>query len=506
MAKTEKTNIQQWTPALIMRKESFRRAMPSNFPIEEQRKGNPDYETNRLTDPIKYTYPTQDDFLREYNPNSHAINSIKYYPNQIFADKKTGHFKTKIRSRVSIAWQRRIHTKRLVALTGFDPDLSLPRSKTDISSLDLLKQYKEGWATKNMDSVVHLAISSDLKVGDVAICGYKSNGRFGTRIFAYDKGDTLYPHYDPMTGRLNLFGRMFSVTMNNPKDEVQYETIKYLDVWDNRNYMQYRTLASWENKKNAGSDEWMMSVEPKPHSFHEVPIAYHRYGEPCWAGSQSLIEQNELTFSQLSENNAQFALRILYSLGAEFEMESSQDGTPMQISSTDPNAKIGFLESAEKSTSYETELNKQEKEIMRCSFAVETPEIKSGSDISSLTVKTMMQDSYVKALDDSKIYQEFLDDVCRIFAEGYGTEIGKEADITGLGVKAKLQPWVFMSETECVNTVVQLVSINVLSRRSAVEYIYETLGLGSVDEADRVFQEEHDRLVQEGQIQQNANV
>ena len=63
-----------------------------------------------------------------------------------------------------------------------------------------------------------------------------------------------------------------------------------------------------------------------------------------------------------------------------------------------------------------------------------------------------------------------------------------------------------MSETECVNTVVQLVSINVLSRRSAVDYIYETLGLGSVDEAERVFQEEHDRLVQEGQIQQNANV
>lgn len=504
MTKTQ-PNIKLWTPTQIMRKESFRRAMPGTFPVDVQRKGNPDYETNRLNDPIKYTYPTQDDFLREYDPASHAINSIKYYPNQIFMDKQTGHFKTKIRSRVSIAWQRRIHVKRVVALTGFDPDLSLPRSKTDIKSLDLLKMYKEGWALKNMDSVVHLAISSDLKVGDVAVCGYKSKGVFGTRIFSYDRGDTLYPHYDPMTGRPNFFGRMFSVTMTNPKDSTQFETIKYLDVWDDLNYMQHRTLASWEKSKNPGADEWIVSVEPKPHGFREVPVAYHRYGEPCWAGSQSLIEQNELTFSQLSENNAQFALRILYSLGAEFEMETSQDGTPMQISSTDPNAKIGFLESAEKSTSYETELNKQEKEIMRCSFAVETPEIKSGSDISSLTVKTMMQDSYVKALDDSKIYQDFLDDICRIFAEGYGTEIGKEADITGLGVKAKLQPWVFMSETECVNTVVQLVSIGVLSKRSAVDYIYETLGMGSVDEAERVFQEEHDRLVQENSIVQNAN-
>ena len=501
----EQPTITSMTPQQIMRKESFRRALPGKNDIGAERRGSADYESNRLYDPIKYWYPTQDDFLREFDPASHAINSIKYYPNLIFTEQKTGHFKAKVRSRVSVAWQRRIHTKRLVALTGFDPDLSMPRSKTDKVSQEYLRNYKEGWDKKNMDSVVHLAIASDLKVGDVAVCGYKSKGRFGTRIFAYDKGDTLFPQYNPMTGELSLFGRMFSVTVTNPNDKEVTDTIKYLDVWDDKNYMQYRTLASWEDRKDAIDSEWKVEVQPKPHNFREIPIAYHRYGEPCWAGSQSLIEQNELTLSQLSENNAQFALRILYSLGAEFDMESTDDGTPLQITSTDPNAKVGFLEGAEKSSSYELELNKQEKEIMRCSFAVETPEIKSGSDISSLTVKTMMQDSYVKALDDAKEYQSFLDDVCRIFAEGYGTEIGKEADLTSLGVKAKLQPWVFMSESECVNTVVQLVAIGVLSKRSAVEYIYETIGLGNIDEAERVFQEAHDQLVLENQVTTNIN-
>ena len=115
-----------------------------------------------------------------------------------------------------------------------------------------------------------------------------------------------------------------------------------------------------------------------------------------------------------------------------------------------------------------------------------------------------MQDSYVKALDDAKEYQGFLNKVTEIFAEGYGTEIGKEADLISLGVKARMQPWVFMSESEVVNTVVQLVSINVLSKRSAIEYIYETLGLGSVDEAERVFQEAHDELT--GQQTVNANI
>ena len=488
----------------ILRKQSFRRAIPADDATGEiHYGGSPDYDSNAANLPIKYWYPTQDDFLREYDPSAHRINSIKYYPNIVWTEQQTGAFKAKVRSRVSVAWQRRIHTKRLVAVTGFDPDITLPRSKTDEASHEKLKLFKEGWAAKDMDAAIHLAIGADFKVGDVAIVGFKSKGKFGYRIFSYDKGDVLYPHYDPITGELGVFGRKFTVEETNPNDEAFTEKVSYLDVWDDKYYMQYKQIPSWE-KSQKNNAEWEVVVKPTTHKFRSIPVAYHRYGEPVWAGSQSLIEQNELALSQLSENNAQFALRILYSLGAEFEMDTSSDGTPLQISSTDPNAKVGFLDNAEKSSSYELELNKQEKEIMRCSFAVETPELKSGSDISSLTVKTMMQDSYVKALDDSKEYQSFLNDVVRIFAEGYGTEIGNEADMVSLGVKAKLQPWVFMSESECVNTVVQLVSVGVLSKRSAIEYIYETLGLGSVDEAERVFQEAHDELV--GQQTVNPNV
>ena len=138
---------------------------------------------------------------------------------------------------------------------------------------------------------------------------------------------------------------------------------------------------------------------------------------------------------------------------------------------------------------------------MRCSFAVESPELKSGADISSLTVKTLMQDSYLKALDDACEYQAFLNTLVKIFIEGYGTEVGKISEFKGLNIKVELQPWTFMAETEIVNTVVQLVSIGVLSKQSATEYIYEKLGLGSLDEAKRLLQQEHDELVGEMQMQ-----
>lgn len=493
-------NINEMKPEMILRKEAFRRAKPLPFDLPETG-GSADYNTNLNRSQIQYSYLSQDDFLREFNPESHQINSLKYYPNLLYMDKEqSGKYQAKVRSRVAVAWQRRIHTKRLVALTGYDPDISISRTKTDEASQEALKAFKEGWSLKGMDTAVHLAIAADGKVGDTALVGFKDNGKFGYRLFSYDKGDALYPHFDPMTGKIAIFGRRFK--RDEYDDKGNKETIVVLDVWDETYYMQYREATSWEKQRGAG--DWLVEVAPKPHKFGFCPVAYHRYGEPFWSASQSLIEQDELALSQLAENNAQYALRILYTMGAEFEMEGSTDGTPRLISSTDPNAKAGFLEPADSSSSYELQLKTLEKEIMRCSFCVETPELKSGSDLSSLTVKMLNADSYLKALDDSREYRGFLDTIKDIFIEGYGTESMKRAEFLKLNVVVKLQPWVFMSEGDVVNTLVQLVSIGVLSKRSATEYAYETLGLGSVDEADRVLGEAHDELVAQGKLKEQT--
>lgn len=463
--------------AWVLTKDAFVRSMPSDM----------------AGAPLDFEKVSQQEFLREYDPHSHKINAIKYYPNLIFQDggESPARVQVKARARTAVAWQRRILTKRLVALTGYDPDITSLRSKSDEKLQQALADFKEGWGIKKMDAAVHLAIKSDLLVADTALCGYKSGGRFGYRLFSFDKGDTLYPHYDAMTGELTLFARSFRRKITN-EAKGDTETVTFLDIWDQTYYVQYRSAASWE--VTAGGGQWVISEPLKPHAFPFCPVAYHRYGEPCWAGSQSLIEEHELAISQLAENNAQYALRILYTLGAEFEMEGSTDGTPNRIDSIDPNAKVGFLEPADASGSFELQLKSLEREIMRCSFAVESPELKSGADISSLTVKTLMQDSYLKALDDAKEYQGFLDKVVDIFIEGYGTETGKRADFLDLMPTATLHPYVFMSETEVVNTVVQLVSVGVLSKRSATEYVFEALGLGSLDEAKRLLQQEHDEL------------
>jgi hypothetical protein len=406
-----------------------------------------------------------------------------------------GKISAKIKSRIAVAYQERILTKRLVTLTGNNVDLKLANSKRLKSDQEMLNLFREGWDTHNIETCLYQAFKADGKTGDCAVCFYMQDGKVGWRVFSYENGDVLYPHYDPITGKLAVFGRRYSV-----RDAQDNETAEYLDVYDNKYYVRYKqdkkgVKGAVNIIKNAlGYDGWVVDQAPVQHNFPRIPICYDRYGEPFWANSQDSIDLYELTISQLAENNQAYALRILYAMGGEIELRTTIDGTPSMINAADPNAKVGFLEPADSSKSFELQLQILEKAIMRNSFASETPELKSGSDLSSPTIRMMMMDSYQKAQDDALHFQPFLDDVVELFKYGYGIESEKSSAFNLLQIKAEIFPYVFMSETEVVSNIVQSVAINALSRRSASEMLYD-LGYGVISEYDRLVEEERERLV-----------
>lgn len=201
-----------------------------------------------------------------------------------------------------------------------------------------------------------------------------------------------------------------------------------------------------------------------------------------------------------------YALRILYTFGASMDMKSNLDGTPNRIDSTDPNAKVGFLEPADASSSFQLQLETLERNIMRCSFAVETPEIKSGADMSSLTVKMLFADSYQKALEDSMHYQKFIDKVIELFKYAYGVESDNISDFNILKVKGEILPYIFMSDQEVVANIVQGVSVKALSKKAANAQFYQ-MGYCEVNDYQTTLQEEHDELVGDATIsQRDVNV
>ena len=486
-------SIATMKPGDIMKKPAFKRLRPRETMDEACAKmpiGNREsVDSTGMETPV-YDIYSQTDFLREFDVNSHKINSIKYYPN-ILNEKLSHKITQKIRSRVAIGFQSRIHTKRLTALIGNNVSMRLIKGNTAVGrQQDMLAMFREGWEEKDMEVAMHEAISSDGKTGDCAICFYLSNNKLGWRTFSFEKGDILYPHFDPLTGELALFGRLYSMIGDDGK------STDYLDVYDRTSYVRYK------KSKLVG---WKVDIGPMPHGFQECPVAYHRYGEPFWAQSQDLIDGYEVALSQFCENNAAYALRILYAMGQSMDVKASIDGTPMRIDSPDPNAKVGFLEPADASSSFEAQLSTMEKNIMRSSFAVETPEIKSGADMSSLTVKMLFADTYLKALEDSQNYQLFLARVTRLFKYGYGIETGNVSDMEVFKVKAELAPFIFMSETETVNSIVQLVGSGVLSKKTASEIAYES-GYGTADEWDRIINEAHEEYMATQQQAQSLNV
>jgi hypothetical protein len=492
----ESINSSNMTPKDILVKAAFTRLVPCDrmtmFGTEKivSTESNPAY----ISEAPNRVVMTQADFLREHDINAHKINSMKYWPNAIMKDNE-GKVAAKIRSRIAIAFQERILVKRLVTLTGNNVDLKLANSKRTRQDQELLNLFREGWDTHNIETCLYQAIKADGMTGDCAVNLFMSGGKVGWRVFSFNNGDVLYPHYDPMTGELAVFGRKYSIRDN--KDEVE---VDYLDVWDSNNYTRYKCVKKGvkgmvnKAKEALGIGNWEIDVAPTPHNFNRIPIAYDRYGEPFWANSQDAIDLYELTVSQLAENNQAYALRILYLLGGEMELQTNADGTPSIINSAEPNAKVGFLEPADSSKSFELQLQILEKSIMRNSFASETPELKSGSDLSSPTIRMMMMDSYQKAQDDALHFQPFLDDIVELFKYGYGIECSRSSDFNILNIRAEIFPYVFMSETEVVSNIVQSVGIGALSKRSASEMLYD-LGYGVISEYDRLIEQNREELI-----------
>jgi len=471
--------IGEMTPEQIIRKRNFTAPTPRvvvGAPVIE----SPNAPAAYIYNNVEMQVVTQSDFIRQYNVTSHDINSLKYYPNTFF--NRDGKFQAKVRSRIAVGFQERIKTKRKTALLGNNVGMKLISGAPSARQTDTLSFFREGWEDKNIEVAVDRAIDSDYITGDCAVCFYMKDGKVGWRSFSFLDGDILFPHYDPYTGEVALFGRLYTA------EDWDGKRVKRLDVWDRTNYVSY--------VQDEDSVGWRMDGNMVAHGFPDCPVAYHRSRHGAvWSASQALIESYEVGISQFAENNNAYALRILYTLGGEMEVMTNTDGTPSRIDSSDAGAKVGFLEPAQGADgAFAKQLEIIEKNIMRGAFCVETPELKSGADLSSRTVKMMFADSYLKALEDSLEYQLFLDRICSLFKFGYFTENGRASDADAFKVKPYLEPFIFMSEADIINAIQQLVAAGCLSKKTATEIAYNS-GYGTADEWDRIIQEAHDELV-----------
>ena len=352
-------------------------------------------------------------------------------------------------------------------LCGNSIQFELDEQVKNEKAKQVFKAFRSGWLEKNMEVAWYEFAKSVKSTGDAAFVGFRHKGKFGWKILSYTTGSTLYPHYHPITGELDLFARAFTVDENG-------ETINYMEAWDNRNMYLFRE-DSKAGSTTISTSEQIYSIDGyalqsvTTHSFPFIPVTYFRdENGPCWSPSQDTIEQYELAFSRMSQNNAAYAFPIMYFKGDNVEIQGSITRGTVTSVTMGKDDEAGFLNRQDVSSAFITQLDKLYKVIYEQSFAVIPPDLKSG-DLPGVAVKLLYSPAYEKALTDAQEYQHSIEQMQTIFKEGYGTEIGMQREMTALRLNSWIKPYIHQNWTETITNMAMAVQNGFLSRKRANE-------------------------------------
>ena len=437
---------------------------------------------------------TQKDFLREFYPTSHKIFDKDLYPDIWRKNPEDNKWYVQEIQRTAFAFQQVIHTKHTLHLTGNDVQFELegdPEMKKQEENINILAKFKKGWYMHDIEIRHYEAVSSYMKVAEAAVVGYfDKNKKFGTRTLAFDRGDTLYPQTDPLTGELVVFARKYY-----DYDEEGNEKIEWVEVWDDRKFYRFKKQANEgavkETIKKIAKifriDDYTC-VEEKDHGFPFIPVAYVRNDDgPCWSAVQKNIEDYEEAFSYLCENNKAYAFPImkLKGDGDDITIIGDTDGSAKTIQITDTNGDADFINGTDASEAFATQLNKSYDLIYELSFTVKPPELKSG-DLPGVAIKLLYSPAIEVAENDAKKMHPFLDQLVRICKYGIGMEEDCMATMTGLPIHAWVEIYVHQNKSEIITNLATAVQNSFLSKQTASERCPD---FPVNDEYDRIMRE-----------------
>lgn len=432
-----------------------------------------------------YNVCTQSQFLREYYPSGHRINSPVYYPDRIQYDPDKKVYYRQPVVRASFAFQQVIALKHTITLCGNDIQFSLTSASSDENETNLYNDFVAGWETHDMEIAWYELVKSAKITGDGAIVGYINEGKFRWKSLSFLNGDTLYPHYDAATGRISSFLRRYSDI-----NEEGNETIRYVEMWDSSSYYLFRQqrdgLKGLVNKtaEKLGLDGYEL-IEQRPHGFPFCPVAYIRLDGPCWMFSQDTIEQYELSFSYLCQNNMAFAFPIMYLKGDDISVSGEPGTSSVKVLNMDSDAEAGFLTPPDGSSFLTTELTKLYDMILEQSFVAKPPEVKSG-DLPASAIKLLYSPAIERAMEDASVYKRALNAVVRTFKFGFGLESETLASTMSLPISFYIEPYVHHNDSELIESLATAVGAGFLSIETAAQRarVYTT-----PQEFDRIMRE-----------------
>lgn len=480
----------------LLTKKPFTRVMPTGH-YDHGDRYNDVMEESNVPDYLHRKIVTQADFVRELDPAGHLINDRGYYPDIWRQDPETGLYYLEEVKRYAFSFQKTILTKQLVHLTGNDIRFELVDKRDDEAAQEVYNAFRRGWDSHNMQVAWYQLAKSVKSTGDGAFCGFLDNGTFGWKVFSFNNGDELYPHYDARTGKLNCFARTYS---NYDKDGTIIK--RFVEVWDDKYFYLFsaegdaKTVVEKIKEKIAeifNLDGYTL-IEQTEHGFDSIPIAYQRDDNgACWSNSQEAIDNYEFAFSRLAQSNSMFALPIMYVKGEGSQELSKKDMThASKVIFLPEDGEVGFLKLEDASNAYKAELDMLEEEIYSSSFCVKPPELKSG-DLPGVSLKILYSPAYEKAICDAQEYDGTIDKMVDIFTFGYGLEAEMRLEFQNTPISHFVEPYIHLNTSEETTCLAALVQNKIISHRTASEKSY----YATPQEYSRLQNEQHEAEMNE---------
>lgn len=450
----------------ILTKRAFVRPMPQF--VQSRTLTRKPERAKAPNDTTLWQTVSQGQFVREYYTSGHLINDNAYYPDRIKYDEDKKQFYTEKVVRCAFPLQMIITSQHLVHIAGNDIRHELTDSEASKEREELFLKWQKGWLDENIETRLYYFYKSSYIVGEAALLFYLKDRKMYTKNLSFLNGDTLYPHYDSITGKLDAFARKFS-----DYDEDNNEYVQWLEVWDNKYLRRYRRDvqgfrgAVTKVKELFGLDGWIL-VDEDLHGFERVPVAYHRREEgACWSFVQDAIDKYELAVSYLCQNNMAYAFPIMVLQGDNVDIQGDIYGQVKAITA-DNDAKIGYLERSDNTAAFELQLNTLLRQIFLGSFAVMPPEVKSG-DLPGVAIKLIYSPSLDRAMIDAKEFDHVIDDVQELFTYAFGVQEEKLTAYQSLNILSYIVPYIHQNTAELIQNLVQAAGAGILSKETASE-------------------------------------
>ena len=459
----------------VLTKKPWWRVTPRGYMAHGITEYRDDSQIPNIKDDHLFRIPiTQADFLREYYPSAHSIFDEKKYPDIYKKDPNGDKWYKQPITRTAFAFQQVIATKHILHLTGNDVQFEIAdgavSKEIEEKYQDTLIKFRRGWLLAGMEVRFFEAVRSIMITGDAAIVGFFNKKKLGTKTFSYLNGDTLYPHFNSITGELEIFARKYY-----DYDDDGVEKTEYVEVWDDESIYRYKRGVNEKGmsaflKKIFNLDGFEL-ISKKNHGFPFIPVAYFRENDgPCWHAVQKNIEDYEEAFSYLCENNKAYAFPIMFLKGDgdDISVIGDNNGAAKIISMDGKDSEAGFINGTDASNAFATQLEKSYDLIYELSFTVKPPELKSG-DLPGVALKLLYSPALEIAMNNAQKLQPFLDILVKIVKFGVGFEENQTATYMELPVNAWISPYIHSNATEIITNLATAVQNKFISRQTASE-------------------------------------